>query len=91
MPRIFRGVVLLLVLLAASPLTTPYATCDLLDLFGDSDSGSETAVKVPSPKEFPVLAATMSAVAVAGDRPADTVSRPEIPSHRPQLSRPLRL
>lgn len=91
MPRTFRGLVLLLVLLAASPLTTPYATCDLLDLFGQSDSGSETAVKVPNPKEFPVLAATMSAAVVRGDRSDEDVSRPEVPSHRPQISRPLRL
>lgn len=55
MSRFSRGLVIALVLLAASPLTRPFATCDLVDLFGGDEAPVGAAIKPPSTEEGPAL------------------------------------
>jgi hypothetical protein len=92
MPGMFRALVMLLALLAASPLTAPYAACDVLDLFGEGDTGSQTALKGPPTDAAPSLVARpMACAVVCGDCPAPRVAGSSVLSHEAQASRPLRL
>ena len=59
-----KALVLWLVALAASPLTYPFATCDLLDLFGEAPPSAISAVKPPATNHAPVLVSSSLRMAV---------------------------
>lgn len=65
MSRARRVLIVLLVVLAASPVTAPFSTCDLFDLFSDADlPPSAVVIKTVSSKDLSTLPAEGTDAAV---------------------------
>ena len=60
MSRLRTLIVVVLVMLAASPLTAPFATFDLFDLLGDDTAATSGAMKPPKAPDSPTPAITAS-------------------------------
>ena len=92
MSRFRRTLVVLLIALAASPLTAPFATCDLLDLLDHDGSGSVAAIKPPKTHD---VVASIAAPRPLAHHPVPVASldaEPTGPTHLPsQVALPLRL
>ena len=90
--RLRHILVILLIVLAASPLTAPFATCDLLDLLDHDGSVSLTALKPPKTHDVVAAIASPRPLAHQPALVASVDADPATPRHLPlQVSLPLRL
>ena len=92
MSRLRGPVVVLLVMLAASPLTAPFATFDLLDWLGGDATATSGALKPPKAPDSPTPVLTAS---VSESTALPRSFEPPLPAaaidHFNHISLPLRL
>lgn len=84
---------ILLLALAVSPVTAPFSTCDLLDLFGSPVPGGEAMLKPHAPTHEPVASPGVTSEPAGFQHSPPSGSRSPRPScERPRVTRlPLRL